>query len=242
MTRRKIMVGIIALSLIFLTSGASAATKVFTNNDAFLVFKNALGNRYNDLNVNGKTGKNGSYDYITIQIGTSTIWSHIGTSTNAFANLSWLKAKFLENNNGELSSREKDGIKQAMVNRFNDLCNNSYNSVINRWIGVYNASLVKFNKDRDVAIKICNQTYASSTKDKINFPSSLNKFGILLKSEELKQTRDKCTNDAYTVYFNAVIANRQTIAASSTSEIADASNNLQSCRSSDLITAWTWVR
>lgn len=100
------------------------------------LFKTAMANRYADLNSNAKSGAQGVYDYIIgeAKIATTTVNNAtppVYTRT-PILQLDWFKTEFLKNLGTPpvLNQRDKEGIKQAMVRRYSDICSVAWNTEI----------------------------------------------------------------------------------------------------------------
>ncbi|MDO8592205.1 MAG: hypothetical protein Q7R92_00360 [bacterium] len=112
---------------------AAAPKPAVSQRDVLKLFQTAMGNRYADLNSNAKSGAQGAYDYI---IGASKITKDMANGgeiykKTAMEQLDWFKEKFIANEGAILNQRDKDGIKNGMSNRFNDLCSAGWLAAIN---------------------------------------------------------------------------------------------------------------
>jgi len=184
----------------------AASEKPLTNQAAYNIFKNALGGSFRKLDAGYKSGFVGSWEYITKEIGTSTIMSTKGTNydlfaTSTIAKLDWFKKQFLDNTNdngGRIAAgREKDGIKNAMVDRYKDLCAKDLQKAAPALFKTYRDGIKTAKTTRTASIKKCNTNHSNCVK-------SLSLAERIIKMEECLNIKDDCTNTAYDVYNTAV--------------------------------------
>ncbi|OGF31060.1 hypothetical protein A3H09_01195 [Candidatus Falkowbacteria bacterium RIFCSPLOWO2_12_FULL_45_13] len=149
------------------------------------LFKKAMGNRYANLNSNGKSGAQGVYDCIIKEYAavppttppttapkiTKTVVNtalfggkKIYELTDPADILVWFKGKFKDiaandPNRVILNNRDKEGIQYAMSNRFTDLCAKDWLTAINGLMRTYKAGVSSFQKTRDNTIRNCNNDY-----------------------------------------------------------------------------------
>lgn len=227
-------------SLCFAVLGAKAATtatpKALTSDGVFKIFYNALGNRGSMLNANSKTGYQGSFEYITSKISTTTFSTLTGkgepynSSTGARERLDYFKTQFSNDSSNVLETRDKAGIKQAMVARYNDICYAGVKAKVglfSKWF----PTIFKGPADaRKTALKKCQDTFnaAVRTQDGDIKP---------WKIEGFKIDRDICVGTAHLAYANSIKSLYDTSATSTviTTDVAACSND---ARVKDWPTGW----
>lgn len=132
------------------------------------LFKTAMGNRYNDLNSNAKSGAQGVYDCIITEypvtpatvppstaskitktmVNTEFVGSKkIYELTDPADILVWFKDKFKaviasDPNGVILSIRDQQGIQYAMNNRFDDLCSSNWITTMNGLTQTYKTKVI----------------------------------------------------------------------------------------------------
>ncbi len=230
---------------LFLSFGAYAKTitaATLTNQKAFNVFNGALGKYAKLLNANNKTGQQGAYDYIINEIGagviaTETTPNLLSASTGAREKLDWFKTKFLANTNNhknidgisdsDLGQRDKEGIKQAMVAAYNNICSAEGVKTFTKW---FPKQLPALQTARKNSIKTCETNYNSAIKI---FDVNIASWAI--EGEKIK--RDICVNNAYTIYYNAVKNVYDTGA-----ESAAVKTKFDTCMNDPRVKNWTWTR
>ncbi|MFH1233329.1 MAG: hypothetical protein V1649_01600 [Patescibacteria group bacterium] len=213
-------------------AGNTVTTKatVLTSEKAFKLFYDALGNRRNLLNANYKSGYSGAYDYITTEIGTTTIANATSTFSNPRTGvrekLDWFKTKFLENTNSNLNAKDKDGIKQAMIARYNDICFAGIKNNISAFLKWLPTILKPLQATKKTAIKACETAFknaiATSTRETKDY-----------FIEVAKIDKELCLNTAYLDYNNAI---KNAIATSATSTIVSAS--FTACKNDSRVINW----
>ena len=124
------------------------------------LFKDAMGNRYANLNSNAKSGAQGVYDYIIAA--PDAVPPKLPNITKEMVNVSappvyirtpilqldWFKSEFLKNTGNVLETKDKAGIKYAMSRRYFDLCAAGWNTAIKNATGVYNTAVANAERAR----------------------------------------------------------------------------------------------
>lgn len=245
---KKVILFSAALIFVFSISLSAVQAKVFSHYDAYLYFRNLMGNRWSSLNLFdgvAYSGQQGVYEYIYLnrQISTTTVWQLMASSTRPIMSLTdklaWYKTEFLKNNDGSLGTRDKNGIKSGMAARFTDICQPTYDAEYKAAGKVYNDLIKGLDKARAISAAVCTKTYNDAMKNAVTF-AGLDKFRVTMKKEELRITRDICVNTAYTTFYDSSKIARDTQAPILSARVDAAKGVLDACKVSPLITSWTW--
>ncbi|KKR91924.1 MAG: hypothetical protein UU43_C0001G0104 [Candidatus Falkowbacteria bacterium GW2011_GWA2_41_14] len=155
------------------------------------LFKDAMGNRYNNLNSNAKSGAQGVYDCIIKEyavvpattppttapkitktmVNTETVdGKKIYELTDPADILVWFKGKFKniaanDPNGVILNNRDKEGIQSAMNNRFDDLCSKNWITTMNGLMQTYKTKVINGTRVVDSFQKTRDNTIRNCNND-----------------------------------------------------------------------------
>jgi hypothetical protein len=235
---KKFAIFILLFSLLFGTAlTVQAAVKLARNkSEIYNIFRGSLGGRAGLLNANYKSGEQGAFDYIQNKISTSTINgttnpSIVDTATGPREKMDWFKAKFLENTagEGELSSRDKEGIMQAMKARYTDFCYAEFKKVASSslWKTYVQATNVLAKERQSKIQSECMNGLGACAKNA--------EAGGSVSIELCKIDKDICVSQKYIDYQNAIKAKYNEI-------FGPYRTTLNNCLNSDQIKSWAWAR
>lgn len=256
----------LAVFVFSLAGSVQAAGETKTQWDVLNLFKKAMANRYGDLNSNAKSGAQGVYDYIIgeAKIATTTVNNAtppVYTRT-PILQLDWFKAEFIKNYGTPpvLNQRDKDGIKQAMVKRYSDICSVAWNTEIASSTKKYNKAVAKAEKDRKGekarigtgtaanpqfpatanSEELCNFNYNRDLTTIVPARNSDydNAVRRLIETEQANYNKNTCINGTYTAFYVA-----RANALSTFRQEKTAQDNLRAaCATDARMTAWNWLQ
>jgi hypothetical protein len=195
----KIIVVSAASCFLLVAIGVSAADMKINNaKDGYNLFRTLLGRYVSVLNANQKSGEQGAYEYIINgRISTSTIQNWVSTRPALKINelLDRFRSEFIKNTGSELNGRDKEGIKQAMIARFTELCNIGFKDTASSTaLRAYRNELKSAANVLKTAIGVCEVNYRRYLITNGSGGEVLQEFGRIEK--------DNCVNAAYQVYYS----------------------------------------